>query len=175
MKIGFPCYVTSFPCACTVQEVTKRIAETAACKNNNLKILKTFYTDIQKIVLSASTGGYVYYNSFMPVASINLRVSENETLVFISFDLKKSTKVLMIVFYVLVFLFELALLALWVTNQLASIGLLLFPLGLLTCSYVLSVVGLFFSSKGVLRILFDALASDSAQHLPILHKSRFIE
>lgn len=175
MKVRFPCYNTSFPCACTVQEATKRISETVACQHNNLKVIEAYYSDVQKIVLSASTNGYVYYNSFMPIANIEIRELDGRTQVSILFELKKSTKVLMTLFSALVLIFEISLLVLWVMNQLAIFALLCFPLGMLILSYALSTVGLFFSSKGVLRILFVALTREDTKCVPSIYKSKHIE
>lgn len=175
MKARFPCYATSFSCVCTVQEATKRIAETVACQHNNLKVIEAYYTGVQKIVLSASTDGYVYYNSFMPTANIEMRELDGRTQVSILFELKKSTKVLMTLLSALALLFEITLLVLWIMNQLAIFALLCFPLGMLILSYALSTVGLFFSSKGVLRILFVSLSRGDAKYIPSIHKVKHIE
>ena len=166
MKARFPCYVTAFPCVCTVQEAARRISETVACQHNNLKVIESYYTGVQKIVLNASTDGYAYYNSFMPTANIAIKELDGRAQVSILFELKKSTKVLLTLFSVLAVIFEILLLTLWIMNQLAIIALLCFPLGMLILSYALSVAGLFFSSKGVLKILFVALTNEDTKCIP---------
>lgn len=175
MKTRFPCYTTSFPCVCTVQQATKKILETVTCQRNNLKIVESYYNGFQTIVLSASTDGYVYYNSFMPIVNIGMREVYDETQVSILFELKRSTKILMSLFAVLTLLFEITLLVLWIMNQLAIIGLLCLPLGMLIFSYVLSSVGLFFSSKAVLRIVFAALTCEDTKQLPSIYINKHIE
>lgn len=175
MKARFPCYVTSFPCVCTAQEATKRILEAVACQHNNLKVIDAYCSGFQKIVLSASTDGYVYYNSFMPTANIEIRELDGGTQVSILFEFKKSTKVLLTLFSALALIFEISLLVLWILNQLAIFALLYIPLGMLILSYALSTVGLFFSSKGVLRILFVALTREDTKCIPSIHKSKHIE
>lgn len=157
MKIGFPCYARFFSCGCTAQEATKKILETVACKHNNLKVIETQCTYVQKIVLSAHTGGYVYYNSFMPIVNIEIREVGCKTQVSVFFELKKSTKIWMKLYSVLLLLSEIVLLVFWMINQLATPALLCLPLGMMTLSYILSTVGLYFSSKRVLGILFVAL------------------
>lgn len=89
MKARFPCYATSFLCVCTVQEATKRISETVACQHNNLKVIDAYYTGVQKIVLSARTGGYVYYNSFMPIVNIEMREVDGKTQVSVFLSCRK--------------------------------------------------------------------------------------
>lgn len=174
MKARFPCYATSFPCVCTAQEAAKRISETAAYQHNNLKIKEAYRTDIQKIVLSKSTDGYVYYNSFMPIVNIRMRQIDDRTEVSILFELKKSTKIMMALFSVLALLFEIMLLVLWIMNQLAAIGLLCLPLGMLAFSYALSSVSLFCSSKDVLRTVFAALTREDTKQLPSIRKTKNI-
>lgn len=175
MKARFPCYVTSFPCVCTAQEATKRILEAVACQHNNLKVIDAYCSGVQKIVLSASTDGYVYYNSFMPTANIEIRELDGGTQVSILFEFKKSTKLLLTLFSALALIFEISLLVLWILNQLTIFALLYIPLGMLILSYALSTVGLFFSSKGVLRILFVALTREDTKCIPSIHKSKHIE
>ena len=175
MKARFPCYATSFPCICTVQEATKRISDTVACQHNNFKVIETYYTGVQKIVLSARTGGYVYYNSFMPIVTIEMREMDGKTQVSVFFELQKSTTIFMKLFSMLALLFEITLLVLWIMNQLATIALLCFPLGMIILSYTLSTVGLYFSSKGVLRILFVALARGDTKNTPSIHKSKHVK
>lgn len=175
MKARFPCYATSFPCICTVQEATKRISDTVACQHNNFKVIEAYYTGVQKIVLSARTGGYVYYNSFIPIVTIEMREMDGKTQVSVFFELQKSTTIFMKLFSMLALLFEITLLVLWIMNQLATIALLCFPLGMIILSYTLSTVGLYFSSKGVLRILFVALARGDTKTTPSIHKSKHVK
>lgn len=175
MKARFPYYATSFPCVCTVQEAMKRISDTVACQHNNLKVIDAYYTGVQKIVLSARTGGFVYYNSFMPIVNIEMREVDGKTQVSVFFELQKSTTIFMKLFSTLVLLFEITLLVLWRMNQLATLALLCFPLGMLILSYALSIVGLYFSSKGVLRILFVALSREDTKNTPSIHKSKYVQ
>ena len=175
MKTIFPCYSASFPCACAVQEAMQKIFETVACQHNNLKVIEAYYTGIQKIVLCARTDGYVYYNSFMPILNIEMREVDNTTQVSIFFELQKSTKILMTLFSMLALLFEITLLVLWIMGQLSTLALLCFPLGMMIFSYTLSDVGLYFSSKGVLRILFVALACEDTKYTPSIHKSKHVK
>lgn len=173
--LRFPCYATSFPCVCTIQEAMKRILDTVACQHNNLKVINAYYTGVQKIVLSASTGGFVCYNSFMPNVNIEMREVEGKTQVSVFFELQKSTTIFMTLFSMLVLLFEITLFVLWMMNQLATLALLCFPLGMLILSYALSNVGLYFSSKGVLRILFVALTREDTMNTPPIHKSKYVQ
>ena len=175
VKARFPCYTTSFSCVCTVQEATTRISETVACQHNNFKVIKAYYTGVQKIVLSTHTGGYLYYNSFMPIVNVEMGGVDGKTQVSIFFELQKSTKILMTLFSMLALLFEITLLVFWMTNQLETLVLLCFPLGMMILSYTLSTVGLYFSSKRVSRILFVALAREDAKYTPSIHKSKYIK
>lgn len=172
MKDSFPCYASSFLCVCTMQDATKRIYEAAACQHNNLKIIKAYDTSIHKIVISDSTGSYIYYNSFKPIVNIGLKDVDGKTQVSVLFELQKSIKVLMTLFSILALLFEITLLVLWIMNQLSTPVLLCLPLGLMILSYTLSAVGLYFSSKGVLRILFMALTYEDAKYMPPIHKPK---
>lgn len=174
MIVQFPCYTTNFPCFFTLQEAMKRIAETVACHHNKLKVIETYYTGIQKITLSAHTGGYVYYNSFLPIANIEMRELDGQTHVSILFELQKSTKIFMSLFAVFALLFEITLIILWIMNQLTTHVLLCMPLLMMILSYILCNAGLYFSSKGVLRILFAALACENIEYTPSIHKSKYI-
>ena len=98
MKVGFPCYRSSFSCSCTVKNAMSRISETAARQHNNLKVLDACYSDAPKIILSANTGGYVYYNSFLPIVKVNMREQDGKTHLSLLFELQKSTKILMTLF-----------------------------------------------------------------------------
>lgn len=175
MKARFPCYATSFSCICTVQEATKRILETVACQHNNLKVIEAYYIGVQKIVLSAHTGGYVYYNSFMPIVNIEMREVDGKTQVSVFFELQKSTTIFMKLFSMLALLFEITLLVVWMMNQLTTLALLCFPLGMIILNYTLSTVGLYFSSKGVLKILFEALIGEDSKCILAIRKYKHIE
>lgn len=172
MKAIFPCYASSFRCACTIQEATKRIFESVACQPNNLKIIKADDADIQKIDLSASTGGYVYHNSFMPLVEIGMKNEDDGTQISAIFKLHKSTKVLMTVVFVFALLLEIVLLVhLIVKRAVTSASLCLLP-GMMILTYILGAVGLYFSSKGVLKILFEALTGENGKDLPSIHKTK---
>lgn len=167
MEKGFICYATSFSCDYTLNEATKRILETVACQHNNLSITRAYYSDGQNVILSTRTGTFVWYNSFLP--SINIKMSEEDpkTQVSIFFELQRSTKQLMKLITLLVLLFETTLLVLWIMNKLVTPVLLCLPLGTMIFIYILSSVGLFISSKRVLRILFVAFAPNTQYRIRI--------
>ena len=174
MITKFPCYSSYFPCNSSLQEAMKRISDTVVCHHNKLNVINTYYIGVQKITLRAHTGGYVYYNSFLPIVNIELRELDDQTQVSVLFELPKSTKVLMTLFSLFALLFEIILVVLCIINQLETLTLLCFPLGMMILSYTLSDVGLYFSSKGVLRILFVALACKNIEYTPSIHKSKYI-
>lgn len=175
MNIVFPSYVTSFLCNCTMQEAMERILEAVACQGNNLNIIKVYFMGVQKIILSSHTGSYLYHNSFMPIIDIEIVDVHGKTQVYALFGLKKSTKVVMMIFYVFVFLFEISLLVHQMTHQLTIFPQLFYPLGIILLSYTFSIAGLFFSSKGVLGILYAALTREDTKNIPSIHKSKHIE
>ena len=175
MKVGFPCYTASFPCFFTTLEATRRISETVISQHKNLKIIQVHNNGYQNIVVSTNASGYIYYNSFMPIVSIEMREVNRKTQVSVLFELKKSTKVLITFFSMLALLFEVVLLVFWAMNQLVMPILLCFPLGLMILNYALSAVGLYFSSKGVFRILFATLTHEDTKCVLHVHKSKYIE
>lgn len=170
MKLEFPHYATSFECNCTVEEAENRISKVIADQQNNLQILEISYTDVIRIGLSVSTGGYVYYNSFKPFVSIEIGKLKDKTLISIVFELKKSTKNYLMLFFFLALLFEASLLIFRITNQLTISILVFLPFGMLFSSYLLSSVGLFLASKDVLKILFGALTHDDRIQFPNIQK-----
>lgn len=175
MKVKFPCYAVAFPCACTGEEAVQKISETAACPGNNLKVIDSNCSGDLKIVLSAVTDSYAYYNSFLPAVTVEIGEPEGQTRVSVLFELKKSIKVLMSVLCAFALVYELTLIVLWLTNQLASLALLCIPLGMLILGYGLSAAGFFFSAKGVLRVLFTALTHEDGKCAPPIHRSKYIE
>ena len=172
MKAGFPHYAASYLCVCTLQEAMKRTSEAVVCQHNNFKVTEAYYKGVQKVILRASTGECLYYNSFMPIVTIEMREEDGKTQVSNFYELQKSTKIFMKILFALVLLFETVFLILWIMKQLSTLALLCFPLGMLMVSYALSSVGLYFSSKEVLRILFVTLTREDAKNAPSLHKSK---
>ena len=175
MKARFPCYTTHFSCICTLQEAMKRITGVVLCRHNHLNIVTAYYTGIQKIVLTSHTGEYVYHNSFMPIVNIELAEVVEKTLVTVSFELQKSTKIMMKLFFVLALLLEMTLLILWIMNRLTTLAMLCYPLGLMIFICTLSTIGLYFTSREILGILFEALTCENTKNAPSIHKSNHIE
>ena len=130
---------------------------------------------VQKIILSSHTGSYLFCNSFLPIIDIEIIDVHGKTRVFALFNLKKSTKVVMAIFYVFAFLFEISFLVHQMTHQLMIFPQLLYPFGIILLSYTLSTVGFYFSSKGVLRILFASLNHECTECMPSIYKSRYIK
>lgn len=169
MKFKFPCFISIFPCACSLEEATNKIVETVSHRHSNIRILQAYYDGSQKIILNTHTDGFLYYNSFMPITSIEIREANRKTQISIFFELQKATKILMMLISAVLILFEMALLVLWIMEQLSTFALL-FPLSLLFLSYILSNAGLYFSSRGVLRTLYAALACNGIKYMPPIHK-----
>ena len=163
MRFFFPRYVTFFSCGCTVQESLMKISETVLHQHNGLKVMGTYYTGTQEIVLRSRTGDYLHYNSFMPVVNIDVRDAEGKTKVSVSFELPKSTRLIMKAFSVLALLFEIGLIILFIMNQLSTPVILCLPLGMMIFSYTLCTVGLYFSSKNVLRVLLETLTCEGGK------------
>lgn len=106
MKIEFPRYETSFVWECTLQEATEKIFKAIKWKSNNLKLIKASYSGVQKIVLSAGTGSFLYYNSFLPITTIEIREENEVSHVSMQFELKKIIKAFMVLYCVVGILFE---------------------------------------------------------------------
>ena len=178
MKIKFPCYNTSFICDCTLQEATERIFKAVNWESNNLKLLNATYSGVQKIIISASTGSILYHNSFLPITTVEIREENEASRISMRFELKKSVKVFMVIYCVILALFEIAmsveflsdLLAINSALNISSLWPLLLPLGMFLFCCVLSSIGLKVSSKGVLDILFYELTQGSKDKLPPIHK-----
>lgn len=170
MGLGFPRYTASFECECSIQESMKRIIDVASCTNNCLQTVKASYSGTQKIVLNAHTGGYIYYNSFLPVVEIDIGTIESGSLYSITFELRRSVKTIITIISIFAVLYEIALLVFWLTDQLSAIILLCLPIGILLFMFVLSSVGLKLASKRILRILFEAITQKSAKSLSLLYK-----
>ena len=173
MNVRFPRYTASFSCPYTVQEAWQRLSDAVSCNHNNLTLIERqpIHTSFEKIVISANTGSNIYHNSFLPIVSIEIKELRGSTHISFFFELKKSVKALLVLFFSLALLFEITLLFLWITNQLSSFTLQCLPLGMLIFSYGLSNIGLFLSSKGVLRILFTALTLEDTTHMPSIHSA----
>ncbi|MBQ4313091.1 MAG: hypothetical protein IJC18_02665, partial [Clostridia bacterium] len=137
-------------------------------------IEQPYLPDAQNIVLRASTGEYLYYNSFKPMVSVSFKESDGKTTVSILFELRKSTKVWIILLSVFALLFAAALFAFLIAGQLISPLPLLFPLAMLIFVFILSNIGLYFSSKDILSTLFSALTSEDDQTPPPIRKPKRI-
>ena len=98
-----------------------------------------------------------------------------KTLVTVSFELQKSTKIMMKLFFVLALLLEMTLLILWIMNRLTTLAMLCYPLGLMIFICTLSTIGLYFTSREILGILFEALTCENTKNAPSIHKSNHIE
>lgn len=166
LKTAFPCYGADFPCNCKAQEAAQRISEAAACQSNCFKIRETDDTGVQKIVLSAFTGSYVYHNSFLPVIYMEMAEANGITQVRVLFELKKAVKIVMAAFSVIALLLEILLAVYWALNRLAAPALLFFPLGMLVYIWAMGRIGLYFSSKRVLKTLFLALTGEDSGRAP---------
>lgn len=170
MKVRFPCYASVYPCNCTAQEAAARITEMAENQKNYFKIMQAFNAASQYMVLCTKTEGLVYHNSFMPIVSIHMHETNENTQVSVLFELKKSVKVFVVLLSVLMILFEMVFFAFYIANQLVTPALLCCPLGLIILCYTLCTCGLYFSSKGVLRILFATLAGEDTKNIPPVQK-----
>lgn len=171
MKNRFPSYVTSFTCTCNPQEAANRILETVACKNNNLKLVEVSHSEIQKIVFRATTGSFLYYNSFLPLTTIEIKGINNGSFVSISFKLMKSVRIIMAICSIVAVLLELLEIAyvIWLTKQFTLFPQLFIPVGVILLGFSLSCIGLRSSSKGVLRKIFNVLPTECADRLPSIH------
>ena len=168
MNIIFPRYRSSFICACTAQDATKRISETVADNHNHLRIIELLYSDAPKIIVASSTGEYVFYNSFKPIVSIRITEEDNKTHISALFELQKHTKILMTIFSILMLLFEIMLFE--TAIQLETPALLCIPCSLMFLCYIFCSVGLLLSSKEVLSTLFVALTCGNSHSFPSIHK-----
>lgn len=162
IKAGFPCYVASFPCDYLVQDAMKILSKTVACQGNNLKIIKIYYDGVQKIAIDARSDEWIYHNAFLPIINIELRKMDETTQVFMSFQMKKGTKVLLKLYLALVLLFEISWLLYLIMNKLAISVLWCVPVGMLIFVYAFSFVGFFISSWRVLKIIFSAFSGDDS-------------
>ena len=174
MKLGFPYYVTSFPCECTVQEATERIWKAVAWPGNDLKMKEASYSGRQKMVLHATTRGVLGRNSFLPMITVEIAGMGGETRVYMTFELKKSIKTMTAVFSVYCILFEAMLLPNLFTailsEDLSTLLSSCLPLGLMAFSWAMDTIGLRFSSREPLWTLFDALTQGSKERLPKIHR-----
>lgn len=169
MNILFPHFTTFFTCDCTLQEAMQKISETVECKQNALKILSVYNNGTQNIALKACSKGYIlYYNSFLPMIQMQIREYEYRSQISISFELKRSTKALYIVFFVILMLCEAYLLFYLAMNRANLSVQMLIPLAMMAFFFVLSTLGLYFSSKSVLKVLYFALTSNNQNTYPPL-------
>ena len=174
MKYILPRYTASFECACTAREVAERVSEFAQSPSGELVIEQPYLPDAQNIILRASTGDYLYYNSFLPIVNIDLNESDGKTAVSILFELKKGAKIWIVLLSVFALLFAAALSAFLIAGQLISPLPLLFPLAMLIFVFILSNIGLYFSSKDILSTLFSALNGEDDRTPPLIRKPKRI-
>ena len=157
MKRTFPWFVTSLQCDCTKQQVIDRIEKAVACKSNNLEILQKN----EALILQANAGSYMYFNSFMPIITVDIASKENQSFIRITFKLKKSVRAMLVFLTVFALFFEALILYFALTSQLTTYLLLFLPVGFLIFIFLLSIFGLYFSSKSVSGILSEALNGEA--------------
>lgn len=157
MKIGYPSYSASFTSDCNMQETADRILNTIACPGNHFKLLNIDNANIYQIIFSANTASILEKNSFLPLTTVKIAQRNTGSFVSVSFELKKSVKVIMTIISILLILFELVFCVICFSGQSTTILPVFIPLGMLLFSYVFSYIGMKLSSKGVLKTLFDGV------------------
>ncbi len=166
MRTRFPCYESSFLSLCSVHEAIYRISDVSAIQGDYILINKLSCCGGAKIILSVNTYGYLYYNSFLPIVTIEMEEAGTQTHVHVLFELKKSTRLLVSLILLIALLFILAFLGLSITNQLVNNWLFLFPLGFAVFIYLLCSIGLLLSSKSALGVIHKILARGDSEDLP---------
>lgn len=168
MKIGYPSCSASFTTDCSVQETANRILNTVADQRNNFKLVSTEYSDVTQIVFNANTASLLERNSFLPVTTVKIAQRNTGSLVSVSFELKKSVKVIMTIISILLILFELVFCVICFSGQSTTILPVFIPIGMLLFTYVFSFFGMKLSSKGVLKTLFDGVKRGGEDYLPLI-------
>lgn len=170
MKIRFPSFSTSFTCDCTLQEAIERIMKAVNQESNNMKLVNSSYSGVQKIVISTSTGSILYRNSFLPITTIEIKEENNVLRISMLFELRKSIRILIAIYCLICAFFEMFLTVYVLINNYQFTAPMLMPLGLILFILLLSFFGLKFSSRGVLRVLFDSLTQGAETRLPRIYK-----
>jgi len=169
MKVRvLPYYTVSFSCDCTVCEATQRILKSADWEANYFKVNEVTCSDVTKIVLSTSTGSFLYRNPSLPIVSIEIGEADGSTQISMSFELRKSIKVFSVVYGVCALLL-LLFLSLYCVVMKEITLVLCFPIGFLLIVFAISHIGLYFASKDVFWTLFVAIMGDD-KHIPRIHR-----
>lgn len=154
MKNRFLCRSVCFQCAYKRDEAIKKILETIDSPENNFKLMKL---SDKNIIFCANTGSFFVRNSFLPFVTINLKEYDEKTFVFMTFKIKKGTKIMIDIYNILLSLFEIFLIESWLTSRLNSAWFLFMPIGMILYSLIISVAGFRLSSKSVLKVFIKAL------------------
>ena len=157
MKSGFLYNSACFKSAYKRDEIVKRVFNTIDCPENNFKLI---WSTNENIVFYAHTGSILVYNSFLPSVTVTIQDYNEGSLVFMTFELKKSTKTMIEIYNALLLVFEIFLVKSWLTNQLIHVWLLFMPIGMILYSLLISVAGLRLSSKKVLKVFVEALGAE---------------
>lgn len=154
MELGFLKVKASFRSSYTISESIYQLKQIAENEQYPIKIIKE---NGNTLTLLTSTGSMLYYNSFMPIAEINLQNSGNKTNVLISFSLRKSVKIGGLLLSALALLVECNLFVLLAKRELISDGIIFFPFGLWLFGFLMYSIGLYMSSRRVFKLLRSVL------------------
>ena len=169
MKL-FPSYETTFPCDCSLQEATERIAEAAACEANMLKIKSANYiAGTQKIVLHAKWDSWVYRNPVVPVATLEIKETERGSMVSVNFALRRYIKIFLIVFCAYAMLLGVTMIAICLFARVPPPWPVFLPFVAPLPAYVILCLSMRFCVRRTLEILHYSLTLEFAKRLPSVH------
>ena len=143
----------------TVPEVIIRLRKAAEASQGQFKVTKENKT---WLTLLTRPGGMGYRNSFAPAVEIDLLSEGDRTGVSVSFALRKSVQIFMLVYTTVLLLAECGMLVLLVRGELAADGLVFLPIGFLLFMFLTYRAGLTVSSRYVLKWLRSVAGGSQA-------------
>lgn len=168
MKL-FPSYETAFPCDCSLQEATKRIAEAAACSADKLKIKKAcYYAGIQKIILHAKW--YEMRHLIALVSTLEIKETEQGSVVSATFSERKYTKFFLLVSLSFFMLGWVSYLAFYLAHEITEIWPLFGSVLALLYGWWISWHWFELDASKLLLILYPALTPEFVKQLPALNR-----
>lgn len=158
-------YTTSFKSSCSVAGVIERVSDVIEGDSYNISISEMDNLGITKILLDAEQEGIIFYNSFLPMIVIKIKNEGSGVDISMDFTLKKGVKIIASIVIGMMLLFEVALIYLWIVQNLASSLFLLVPSGLLFLTVAMLAIGLKVCSNRTLEILHTAIVRNKGEHI----------
>lgn len=138
---------------CTKVELLERVRQIVGTKFDGIELSGKIGEDINTTILDWCPLGCIFHNSFMPITCFDVVEEKKETVVKVTFVVKRKVQLFICFYNLILLLLELGMLILCLMQLLYNPILLIMPVVMGTFAVGVCYCGLVFSSKMVSNIL----------------------